>query len=244
MDNPSRAVEGARTGTSTTGHWYHRHHDCNEPVADSSILACPDCDFLQRIPAAAPGTTVKCQRCGRILWQPKKDSANRTLALTFAALALYIIANSVPMLGLNAVGRETTTTVAGGTRQMWNDGQKLVAVIAFFAVVISPALEIGFLLLITLGAQTRRPPFWVGLLLRNVQFVRTWSMIEVMLLGVLVALTKISEIAMVIPGLALFTLFVLVMLLAAIETSFDPREVWDRIEWASPELEPPKAGKS
>jgi paraquat-inducible protein A len=57
-------------------------------------------------------------------------------------------------------------------------------------------------------------------------------MIEVMLLGVLVALIKIAELATVIPGLALFALGALVFVLAAMQASFDPREVWDRIEWA------------
>ena len=57
-------------------------------------------------------------------------------------------------------------------------------------------------------------------------------MIEVMLLGVLVALTKIADYATVLPGLALFALFGLVLLLAAVQSCFDPREVWERIEWA------------
>ena len=57
-------------------------------------------------------------------------------------------------------------------------------------------------------------------------------MIEVMLVGVMVALIKIAELATVIPGMALFALGTLVFLLAGIQASFDPREVWDRIEWA------------
>ena len=57
-------------------------------------------------------------------------------------------------------------------------------------------------------------------------------MIEVMLLGVLVALIKIADYATVIPGVALFVLGALVFLLAAIQANFDPREVWDTIEWA------------
>jgi len=58
-------------------------------------------------------------------------------------------------------------------------------------------------------------------------------MIEVMMLGVLVALVKIADYATVIPGLALFVLGALVFVLAAMQASFDPREVWSRIEWAA-----------
>jgi paraquat-inducible protein A len=222
----------------------HNHHpDCNRPLADASLVACPHCDLVQRIPEVPDGASVLCPRCDKELWRHRVDSFNRTLALTLAALALYIIANAVPMLGLNAVGREAFTTVIGGAQQLWHDGQQLVSVLVLFAAVISPALQIGFLLLILIGCRRERPPFWVGLFLRNLNFTRTWSMIEVMLLGVLVALTKIADYAHVILGTALFALFALVVLLAAIQSCFDPREVWERIEWAEEEARGPVAGK-
>ena len=214
----------------------------NRPLADASLVACPHCDLLQRIPEVPTGASVRCPRCDKELWRHKPDSFNRTFALTVAALVLYIIANTVPMLGLSAVGHEAFTTVVGGAQQLWHDGDQLVAVLVLFAAVISPALQIGFLLLIIIGCRRERPPFWVGLFLRHLNFTRTWSMIEVMLLGVLVALTKIADYAHVILGTALFALFGLVFLLATIQSSFDPREVWERIEWAEEDA-PPAAAK-
>lgn len=215
----------------------HHHTDCNRPLADGSLVACLDCDLLQRIPEVPPGASVRCPRCDKELWRHKPDSLNRTFALTLAALVLYLIANTVPMLGIHAAGREAFTTVVGGARQLWLDGQQIVSVLVLFAAVISPALQIGFLLLIVIGCQWERPPAWVGLFLRHLHFTRTWSMIEVMLLGVLVALTKIADYATVILGTALFALFALVVLLAAIQSTFDPREVWQRVRWAEPEAE-------
>ena len=220
---------------------YH-HSDWNRPLADQSVIACLDCDLLQRIPEVENGASVRCPRCGRELWRHKPDSHNRTFALTIAALVLYIIANTVPMLGLHAAGREAFTTVIGGAHQLWLDGQQVVSVLVLFAAVVSPALQIGFLLLIVLGCQRPRPPAWVGLFLRHLHFTRTWSMIEVMLLGVLVALTKIADYATVDLGTALFALFALVVLLAAIQSIFDPREVWQRVAWAEPDAEPSPAG--
>jgi paraquat-inducible protein A len=166
------------------------------------------------------------------LWRRREDSLNRTFALTVAALVLYVVANTVPMLGLTAVGHQAFTTVFGGAQQLWRDGQQIVAVLVLFAAVISPALQIAFLLLIVVGSQRERAPAWVGTLLRHVPATRTWSMIEVMLLGVLVALTKIADYATVIPGAALFAVGGLVFLIAAMQSSFDPREVWDKVEWA------------
>lgn len=217
----------------------NHHDDCNLPLDDASLVACPHCDLLQRIPEVTPGVSVRCPRCDKELCRHHEDSFNRTFALTIAALLLYVIANTVPMLGLSAVGHRSSTTVIGGAQQLWADGQQIVSVLVLFAAVVSPALQIGFLLLILIGCLRSRPPAWVGLLLRHIRFTRTWSMIEVMLLGVLVALTKISDYATVIPGMALFSLFGLVFLLAGMQSCFDTREVWSRVEWAEPERDLP-----
>ena len=118
----------------------------NQPLADASLVACPHCDLLQRMPEIAPGASARCPRCDKELWRRREDSLNRTLALTLAALVLYVIANTVPMLGLDAVGHAAFTTVVGGAQQLWHDGQQIVAVLVLFAAVISPALQIGLML--------------------------------------------------------------------------------------------------
>lgn len=204
----------------------------NQPLSDVSLIACPHCDLLQRLPELAPGASARCPRCDEELWRHREDSLNRTLALAMAAAVLYLIANSVPMLGLTVVGHAAFTTVLGGAAHLWENGEEIVAVLVFFTVVVAPALQIGFMLAIVLGARRQRPPIWVGTLLRHHPTTTTWSMIEVMMLGTLVALIKIAELATVIAGLALFTLGALVFVLAAMQASFDPREVWDRVEWA------------
>jgi paraquat-inducible protein A len=218
-----------------TAHAENRHY--NEPVSDWRLVACQHCDLLQRLPDLPPGASARCPRCNKELWRRRQDSLNRTLALSLAAVVLYVVANSSPMLGLNAVGHAASTTVLGGALQLWDDGQEIVAGLVLFAAVIAPALQIGFMLMIALGAQRDRPPAWVGTLLRHHPTTRTWSMIEVMLLGVLVALIKIAELATVIPGVALYALGALVFVFAGIQASFDPREVWERIEWAEAAVE-------
>ena len=205
----------------------------NTPLPDPTLLACLQCDLVQRLPDLEPGGSARCPRCDRELWRRREDSLNRTLALTLAAVVLYMVANSVPMLGLTAAGHHASTTVFGGAMQLWRDNEKIVAVLVLFAAVVAPALQISFMLSIVLGAHRECPPHWVATLMRYHPATRTWSMIEVMLLGVLVALIKIAELATVIPGLALFTLGALVFLLAAIQANFDTREVWERVEWAA-----------
>ena len=127
----------------------------NEPIADTSFVACPHCDLLQRLPELAPGASARCPRCDKELWRRREDSLNRTLALTLGAALLYIVANSVPMLGLTIVGRAASTTVIGGAEHLWQNGQQMVAVLVLLTAVIAPALQIGFMLAIVLGSPSR-----------------------------------------------------------------------------------------
>jgi paraquat-inducible protein A len=208
-----------------------RHH-YNQPVDDTSLIACPHCDLLQHLPNLASATSAQCPRCDEELWRRREDSLNRTLALAVAAAVLYLIANVVPMLGLTVVGREASTTVIGGALHLWRGGQETVAILVLFTAVVAPALQIFLMLAMVLGARREPTPRWVGTLLRHHGTTQTWSMIEVMMLGVLVALVRIADYARVIPGTALFLLGALVVVLAAMQVSFEPREVWERIEWA------------
>jgi paraquat-inducible protein A len=229
----------AKTGP-VAGHDPEAGNDhVNEALPDASLAACPNCDLLQRLPAVAPGETASCPRCETELHRRPQDALNRTLALAVAAAVLCLIANLVPMLGLTVAGHQSFTTISGGAVKLWANGEKIVALLVLFAAVFAPALQIGFLLIVLAGVHCRCPPFWLGRLLRHHPFTRTWSMLEVMLLGVLVALTKIAEFATVVPGLALFAVGGLVLVTTAMQRSFDPQEVWKRIEWMHPAARAP-----
>ena len=204
----------------------------NRPVADPSLVACPDCDLMQRLPDLPEEAAARCPRCDAELWRRRADSLDRTLALALAAAILYVVAQSVPMLGLSAVGHQASTTVIQGANQLWQDGRETVAMLVLFTTVLAPAVQIGFMLTIVVAARRQRVPRWVGTLLRHHPTATTWSMLEVMMLGVLVALVKIADYATVIPGLAMYALGALIFLLAAMQSAFDPRDVWQRIEWA------------
>jgi len=205
----------------------------NQPLADPRLVACPHCDLIQQLPDLAAGASARCPRCDRELWRHRPDSLDRTLALGLGAAVLYVVANTVPMLGLSAVGHQASTTVLGGAQQLWHDGRETVAALVLFTAVVAPALQIAFALAIVVGARRERPGAWIRTLLRHHPTTCMWSMIEVMMLGVLVALIKIADYARVVPGLALFALGALVFLLAAMQSSFDPREVWERVPWAA-----------
>jgi len=204
-------------------------------------VACPDCDLLQNIPHLPPRGKARCSRCGQILATAPTDPLDRPLALTLTAAIVFIVANTAPLMGLTAVGRHASTTIVGGAYEMWVTGQALTAVIVAFCAVIAPAGYIVFMLTVLLAARRPPVPQWAGEMLRWAGHMQPWSMNEVMMLGILVALIKIAELASVDPGIGMFAVGALVFLFAAIMVTFDPREVWKRVEWDDGQM-PPRTG--
>ncbi len=200
-----------------------------------NLIACPDCDLLQRIPLLPPGGKARCPRCGKVVAAHKPCSLERTLALTVTAAIAFIVANMMPLMGLSAVGRTASTTIIGGVQEMWAQGERITALLVGFCVVLAPAVQIGFMLAVLLAARRFPAPSWAGTLLRWAEIHRPWAMVEVMMLGILVALVKIAELAAVIPGIGMFAVGALIFLLAAMTVTFDPEEVWERVRWANGE---------
>jgi paraquat-inducible protein A len=195
-------------------------------------IACPDCDLLQRIPPLPPGGKARCARCGETLVNQRADPLGRPLALTVAAALALILANTTPLMGLSVVGRESSTTIIGGAYEMWLQGSEITAVIVAFCAVIAPAGHVLFMLVVLLAVRRPPAPRWVGEMLRSAHFMQPWSMTEVMMLGILVALVKIAQLATVVPGVGMYAAGAFVLLIAAVMVTFDPREVWKRVEWA------------
>jgi paraquat-inducible protein A len=203
--------------------------------APADIVACPDCDLLQRIPPVPPGGTARCARCGRTLAAGKAAPLERTASLALAALVVFILAHLGPRADLSSAGRDSSATILGGVREMWLQGERITAVLVAFFAVVAPFLYIGLMLAVLLLARRPPAPRWAGLLLRWANASGLWSMVEVMMLGILVALVKIAALALVRPGVGFFAVGALVFLIAAMSTGFDPREVWSRVRWANGE---------
>lgn len=198
------------------------------------LTACPDCDLLQTVAPVPPGGKAACARCGAVLARGVRDPIERPLALTIAALLVLVIANTAPLMRLSAVGRQSATTILGGTMQMWAQGEPITALIVAFCAVVAPAGWLLCLLAVLLAVRRPPAPRWVGTLLRLAEHLRPWGMLEVMMLGILVALIKIAELATVSAGVGMVAVFVLMLLIPAIVSSLDEHALWARVTWVRP----------
>ena len=218
-----------------------RHSSLDPPV---ETIACPECDLLQHLPELPPGGKARCPRCGWTVATRSADPIDRPLALTVTALIALIIANTAPLMSLSVVGRYASTTIIGGAYEMWTEGQEVTAAIVAFCAVIAPAGYILFMLTVLLAVKRPPAPRWVGEMLRAAEFMRPWSMNEVMMLGILVALIKIAELASVEAGVGMYGVGALVLLFPAIMVAFDEEEVWQRVQWADGSPPPTSGGVS
>lgn len=201
-------------------------------MSASSLIACHECDLLQREVPLPTGRAARCRRCGAVLYRNTPDSLNRTLAYTLAAALLFAVANAFPIVGLDAQGNRTATTLFGTVRTLYDDGMTSVAALVFATTILMPALELAAMLYMLLPLKLGRVPHGLPAMFRLVQAVRPWGMVEVFMLGTLVSLAKLAHLAKVVPGIALWSFAVLMVLLAAVSAAFDPRALWVRVATA------------
>lgn len=198
-----------------------------------TLSACHECDLLLReTEDSGRQGSVTCPRCGAELYRLCGDKLEPMLALTCAALVLLLLANLFPIVGLNIQGHLVETTVLGAARQLWQDNMPIVAILLFLTTVLIPLIELSALawLLFPLNLG-RRPPGFVTLF-RCLQLAHPWAMVEVFILGVLVSLVKLSHLADVLPGPAIWCFGVLMLVLAGLSSMLEHRALWQAWEAA------------
>jgi len=201
-------------------------------MRDLSLIACHECDLLQREIILPPGGKACCRRCGGLLYCNKPDSLDRTLALTVGAALLFLLANVFPVVGLEVQGTRIATTLFGTVRTLHDQNMTSVAILVFATTILMPALDLGAMLYMLLPLRLGVVPKGLPAMFRLVHAVRPWGMVEVFMLGTLVSLAKLAHIAAVRPGIALWSFGALMFLVAASTASFEPRDFWAQVDAA------------
>jgi paraquat-inducible protein A len=143
---------------------------------------------------------------------------------------LFAIANVFPFLSFEMKGQITRTTLLTGVLDLYEQGVPEVAGLVLLTAVLAPLLQIALLLYVLLPVHLGRVPWQMARAFRLLRHVQPWSMMEVFLIGILVAVTKLRDMAEVVPGLALFAFASLIVVLAASVASLDPEAVWEKLE--------------
>jgi paraquat-inducible protein A len=194
------------------------------------LVACHDCDLLHHLAPVPEGATARCRRCRSVLLRRPRNGIERTLALALAAAVLFAVANAFPFLAFEMRGQVTQTTLMTGVFDLYEQGVPEIAALVFATSVLAPLLQISLLLYVLLPVHAGRVPLGMAHAFRLLRRVQPWSMMEVFLVGILVAVTKLAGMAEVVPGLALWAFALLIVVLAGAMAALDPHAVWERLE--------------
>ncbi len=192
---------------------------------------CHDCRLLCRLPAHA-ALELRCPRCGAAVHARKPRSLERTWAWWIAGALCYLPANLLPIMQITSLGRAQADTIMSGVVYLLLHGMWPLAVVVFTASVFVPVLKLAILLtlLVSVHRGSRWRPVDRTRLYRITEAIGRWSMVDIFVVTILVALVHLGNLATVEaqPGAVFFGAVVVLTMLAA--ESFDPRLIWDRSE--------------
>jgi len=204
--------------------------------SDISQATCHECGqpyYHQPIPL---GATARCTRCGTVLYRNRKLSFDKSLAFTVAALILFIVANSFPFLGFGLPGDIRHTTLISGSIQLFQQGEFVLSFIVIFTTVVAPAFELLLLLYMLIPLNLGYKPREIPDVLKFMFTMGNWSMMDVFMLGIMVSVVKLADMASIVTGPALIAFIVLIFMLAGAQAAFDTERVWSMVKL-------PKAGE-
>lgn len=195
----------------------------------SELVGCEECDAVYRKIDLLTHERAYCTCCGAELYR-RTRSFTSLLALVLTALIVFVIANSFPIVIVELQGNTSQTTLIGAAWTMFHIDRPFVGVLILMTTFVVPLIELLLLsyILTSIGLFKHRPKF-LRLSLRTLFLFRTWGMVEVFLIGVLVTLVKLVGMVTVIPGVALWAFTILSILLVYI-ASVKIKDLWDEVD--------------
>ena len=195
-----------------------------------SLLACPDCDLDFPLPCLSPGEKARCGRCGAVLMEPKSHGFDYSIALALTSLLLFVLSNTFPLLKLQIAGREQIGAIMTGVHALYDQGFWEIAFLVLLVTIIAPLFRINSVLYVLLPLWFGRRLLGAAHIFRWMEILRPWAMSEVFMLGILVAMVKLGDLATIQPGVALYSFAGLILFMAATDASLDDGAIWVRLE--------------
>ncbi|MGG5821432.1 paraquat-inducible protein A [Falsiroseomonas sp. HW251] len=194
------------------------------------LCECGSCGRFQVIPALEAGDSAVCSRCGSVLRKAMRDPLGRALALNLAALSILGVACLMSLMTVSTAGMTRQASLFTGPVDMGRSGLWELTVIVLFTTVVAPTLKLAANCYVLIGLRLARPPRHIRRVYAFVEHLRPWSMVEVFLLGVAVAYTKLVDLVHIELGMALYALALLMLTMIAAEAVLDRQAVWDEME--------------
>lgn len=193
------------------------------------LIACHECDLLMRKPPIEDGERAVCPRCGYELYRQRHQVVRRSMALVITALLLYVPANFLPIMQLNLLGQTSVDTLWSAVLGLYGSGMQGIAVVVFLCSMAVPLLKLLCQLAVLLSIRLDFGRSYSLLLYRIYHHLRDWGMLEVYLMGILVAIVKLADLADLSLGLGLFCFIALLLVQVWLEVTMSPHQIWEAL---------------
>jgi paraquat-inducible protein A len=197
---------------------------------DAGILVCTECHELNKQEAGTDEQT--CTRCGALVHARRPNSLARTWALLITAAIIYIPANVLPIMTVSSLGQGDPSTIMSGVIQLVQHGMIPIAAVVFIASILVPTFKLVGIALLLFSVQRRQPlsarqRIWMY---RFIEFIGRWSMLDIFVIAILVAVVNFGRLASVEANLGAIAFASVVILTMLAAVTFDPRLIWDNTE--------------
>ncbi|MFZ1388152.1 MAG: paraquat-inducible protein A [Thiolinea sp.] len=193
-------------------------------------FACTHCGQLHDYQAIADGDEACCSRCFSVLYRQRKFMLATSLALVITGLILFIMANAFPLIGLRAQGLTQELTIWKATAAFWGQDYYWLSALLALNLIIFPLFELLGLLWVLLTIRLAWQPHLAIQIFRWLSEIKPWGMLEVFMLGLLVAVVKLGDIAVLVIGPSFWAFVFLVISLAASTANLDSFTIWQALK--------------
>ncbi|MGE8145183.1 paraquat-inducible protein A [Pseudomonas frederiksbergensis] len=197
---------------------------------DAGILICIECHELNK--QEADTDEQVCTRCGALVHSRRPNSLMRTWALLVTAAILYIPANVLPIMTVSSLGKGDPSTIMSGVIQLVQHGMIPIAAVVFIASILVPTFKLVGIALLLFSVQRRQPLSARQriVMYRFIEFIGRWSMLDIFVIAILVAVVNFGRLASVEANLGAIAFASVVILTMLAAVTFDPRLIWDNTE--------------
>jgi paraquat-inducible protein A len=196
-------------------------------VARPDLVVCDECDAVHERIELASGTVARCRRCNALLGRGRMLHMQALLAFSIGALVLMVVANSAPIVTLDLRGVVSQATLPDSIQYTWESGQPLVALLTAATVQVFPLVFTLLRIYLLVSLMQGLVPRGFAPAMRALDFVTRWSMVEVFMMGTVVAVVRGATLTSATPGIGLFAYGALALLLTAI-TAAGTHSMWKR----------------
>ncbi len=197
---------------------------------DAGLLVCHECHLLNPLQADTP--RQHCGRCGGLLHARRPNSLARTWALLLSAAILFVPANLLPIMTVHSLGKGQSDTIISGVIELVQLGMLPIAIVVFVASILVPTFKLVGIALLLYSVQRHLPmsPRQRIFMFRFIEWIGRWSMLDIFVIAILVALVRFGSLASVEPGAGAVAFAAVVILTMLAALTFDPRLIWDNTE--------------